>query len=288
MTVELRLPRLGRHRVERVSGALFALGATGVQEDWMPGEAPPPRQPWDDGPPAREPDRCLLIAWFEDPDRAAIEAALRPLAGPVRPAWSTVEEVDWDEAWKARFPPIVVSPRLTVAPPWDAPPGALVIDPGQGFGTGQHPTTRQALAALDALLAPGHGARTALDVGCGSGILALAAARLGLSVRGIDVEEAAVREAAANAARNGLAARFDTTPVAAIDAPADLVLANLHAELVRALGPDLVRLTGRWLVVAGILEEREVVVHEALAGLTPIARACEEGWVCLVFRAGGP
>jgi ribosomal protein L11 methyltransferase len=285
MTTELRLPGLGRHRVERVSAALFALGALGVQEDWLPGEAPAPLQPWDEGPPPKEPDRVVLIAWFEDPDRAGIERTLRPLAGPVLPAWSTVAEVDWEESWKSTFPPIVVSPRLTVAPPWDAPEGALVIDPGQGFGTGHHTTTRQALRALDALLAPGHGLRTALDVGCGSGILALAAARLGLEVSGVDVEEAAVREAAANAARNGLVARFGTERVADLVAPADLVLANLHAELLRDLAPDLIRLTGQRLVVAGVLVDREELVHAALGRELAVAdRAEEDGWVCLGWR----
>lgn len=286
MTEELRLKGLGRHRVERVSGALFALGALGLQEDWLPGEAPAPMQPWDVGPPPREPDRVVLVAWFEDPDRAVIERTLRPLAGPVLAAWAPVPETDWEESWKATFPPIVVSERLTVAPPWDAPPGALVIDPGQGFGTGQHTTTRQALVALDALLAdPELRFATALDVGCGSGILALAAARAGLAAEGVDVEEAAVREAAANAARNGLSARFSTESVGTLSAAADLVLANLHAELVVALGSDLARLTRDRLVVAGILADREGLVHGALGGAFALERRVEEdGWVCQVWR----
>lgn len=288
MTEALRLPALGRQRVASVSAALFRLGALGVQEDWLPGEAPPPPQPWDEGPPPTEPARVVLIAWFDDPDRAAIERIVRPLCGPVVPEWSRTEEVDWEAAWRAGFPPIVVSPRLTIAPPWDAPPGSIVVEPGQGFGTGQHATTRQALAALDGLATPDAGLRTALDVGCGSGILALAAARLGLRAHGIDVEEPALREAAQNAARNGLSetATFSDTPVAQVPDAADVVLANLHAELVARLADDLIRLTGRYLVVAGVLADREPLVDAALAHrLTPRGRWVEEGWVCRVFEA---
>jgi ribosomal protein L11 methyltransferase len=289
MTAELRLPALARRRVERVSALLFELGALGLQEAWLPGEAPEPLQPWDEGPPPPEPERVVLIAWFDEssapgPDRAAIERRLRPLTGPVVPEWGSAPEVDWEQSWKDSFPPIVVSERLTVAAPWNAPPGALIVEPGQGFGTGHHLTTLQALRALDALTPESHDLQTAIDVGCGSGILAIVAAARGMRVIGVDVEEAAIREAAENAARNGLTGHFSTEPVSALAEPADLVLANLHAELVRALAADLVRLTGRWLVVAGILQDREAIVHEALSGLLLAQRAAEEGWVSLVYR----
>lgn len=286
MTAELRLPALARRRVEAVSAALFRLGALGVQEDWLPGEAPPPPQPWDTGPPAPEPARVVLIAWFDDPDREAVTRALRPLTGPVVPEWGTTPDVDWEEEFRRGFPPVVVSERLTVAAPWNAPPGALVVEPGQGFGTGHHLTTLQALRALDALTPDGHGLRTAVDVGCGSGILALAAARRGLAVVGVDVEEAAVREAIANAERNGLAATFTTEPVSGVPGPVDLVLGNLHAELIEALAPELLRLTGRYLVVAGVLEERESRVVAALEpALRPVSRVVEDGWVSTVYGA---
>ncbi len=276
------LSGLPHKRLEAVSELLFSLGATGLQEEYLPGEAPPPRQPWDTGKPAAEPEKRVVRAWFDEQDRATIERRLRPHLSGVELRWEEVEERDWEAEWRASFRPVVVSPRITVAPPWDAPEGALVIEPGQGFGTGDHPTTVQALRAVDALA---DGRRTALDVGCGSGILALAAAKLGLRVRGIDVEEAAVRDAIRNAGYNGLEATFDTTPVAEVEEPAELVLANLHAELVERLAPHLVRLTGDVLVVAGILLDREQRVVDALEpALVPFHREVDDEWVCRWYR----
>ncbi len=276
---ELRLVGVPRSSVEDVSARLFALGAAGLQEDWMPGAAPPPLQPWDDGVPP-DPDPVLLRAWFEAPARATIAASLADLDLPL--AWEEVEDRDWNESWKAGIGPIAISDTLTIAPPWDAPDGALLIEVGQGFGTGQHPTTLQALRAVEAL-APGLG--TALDVGCGSGILALAAARHGLEVEGVDVEAPAIDEARANAERNGLCASFSTRPVHELRGARDLVLANLHAELVERLAPHLVRLCGRWLVVAGILVDREARARAALDPHLELADRVVDGeWVSLRYR----
>ncbi|MCB9687212.1 MAG: 50S ribosomal protein L11 methyltransferase [Alphaproteobacteria bacterium] len=278
MDLALVLTGLPRAQLDTVSERLFALGATGLQEDYLPGEAPAPRQPWDTGKPPPEPAKLVLRAWFTDPDQRSVERAMRPHLRGASTAWEEVEERDWEAEWRASFRPIPVSPRITVAPPWDAPEGALIVEPGQGFGTGEHPTTVQALRAVDALA---DGRRTALDVGCGSGILAIAAARLGLSARGIDVEEPAIRDAIRNAEANGVVVAFDTTPVAELTDPADLVLANLHAELVAALAADLVRLCGDRLVVAGVLADREHLVVAALDGaLTLVHREQDGDWVC--------
>lgn len=277
--------RVTRGHVEWLSGVLFSLGAAGVQEDWLPGEAPPPRQPWDVGPAVTEPAERLVRAWFEDVDPTETAAQLirrsdgRVAVGTM--AWQPVRDVDWEAQFREGFVPVAVSPRLVVAPPWDAPEGAVVIEPGQGFGTGRHATTRQALFALDALA---DDARSVLDVGCGSGVLALAAAHLGLAARGIDVEEAAVDEARTNAARNGLRADFSTTPLSEIHASADLVLANLYAELLVQLAPDLRRLARHHLVLAGILADKEDAVRRAFPGWAVHARAEEGEWVCLTLR----
>lgn len=271
---------LPRPHAERVSARLFALGAAGLQEDWLPGETPPPRQPWDTGPRAPLPHRIVLRAWFEDPDRPGVAAALADVG--VELVWGDVEDVDWEARWRAGFEPFVVSERLVVAPPWDAPEGALIIEPGQGFGSGAHPTTRQALLAVDALA---DGLHDALDVGSGSGILALAAEKLGMSATGIDVEDSAVTDARANAARNGLSATFSTTPLDRVQAPADLVLANLHAELVVHLAEDLIRLTRRWLVLAGILADREDLVRRRLDPHLRLAFRDQDGeWVSLRYE----
>jgi ribosomal protein L11 methyltransferase len=277
---------LPRGLVDRASGVLFSLGAAGLQEDWLPGEAPPPRQPWDRGPAAPLPALQRVRTWFEDPDRDAINARLVAALPEARPAWSAVAEQDWEESWKQHFPVLEVSPRLVVAPPWEASPGALIVEPGQGFGTGHHPTTRAVLRAVDAL-APGgardQGLTTALDVGCGSGILAIAAARLGLTAAGMDIDPVAVDDARRNAERNGVDVEFSTTPVERC-APADLVLGNLHAELAAHLAPGLLQVTRRWLVLAGILADREGLVREAFVSLELVEREADGEWLCLWYR----
>lgn len=273
---------VARRRFDRVSGALFGEGASGVQEEHRPGEAPPPRQPWDSGPPAKPTERVIVKAWFENPDREKISALVGSVAGldagPVR--WSPVPEVDYEESWKANFPVLEVSPRITVAPPWDPRPGAVIIEPGQGFGTGHHPTTRMALRAIDALARPG---ATCLDVGCGSGVLAIAAARLGMIASGFDVEVTAISDAIKNAERNGVAVAFRADTIDHAD-PADLVVANLHAELIAMLASDLVRVTRGDLVLAGILADREALVTDALRALTVVERYVDGEWVGLHYR----
>ena len=279
---ELRI-EVARRRVDRVAETLHALGAAGLQEDYLPGTAPPPRQPWDTGPLPPAPDVILLKAWFEDPDREAVAAMLASeLEG--KGTWHPVDDVDWEAQWRARFAPIQASARLCIAPPWDAPEGAIVIEPGQGFGTGQHPTTRGALVELDRLADQ---CRTCLDVGCGSGILAIAAARLGLEAEGIDIDAAAIADAEANAARNNVRIAVSTAR-AADSHPADLVLANLYAEALLAIADELVRLTGRWLVLAGVLADREDGVRARFgADLTLDARAVDGEWVTLTYRRPG-
>ena len=276
----LRLVGLSRARLREASDLLFAAGSTGLQESPMPGDAPSYQQPWDTGPPAAPPDPLMLTAWFEDPNQASIDAQLARL--DCQADWSPVEEVDWQAKWRASFTPVKISPRFVVAPPWDAPEGALIIEPGLGFGTGSHPTTRSALAAVDDLA---DGLRTALDVGCGSGILGIAAAKLGMSVQGIDIDEPAVRDAAHNAALNGVSATWSTRPIQSLDTPCDLVLANLHAELIVSMAPDLLRLTGKWLVLAGILVDREVPVRDTLGPHLRLAHRDQDGeWVGLRYR----
>lgn len=222
----------------------------------------------------------MVLAWFEDPDLAALQQQLRDL--PVETRWSTVEEVDWQAAWRATIHPLRITERLVVAPPWDAPPGALILEPGSGFGSGTHPSTRMALIAVEDL-APG--LSTALDVGCGSGILGIAAARHGLQVEGIDVEETAIVDARANAARNQVDADWSTRPVHLLEGRRDLVLGNLHAELIVRLAPDLIRLTGRWLVLAGIIVDREPLVRAAMDPHLTLDHRVEDGeWVGLRYR----
>jgi len=274
---ELMLSPVRRSELDALTTALFAMDCAGTQEDHV-GQAPEPPQPWDELPMVAPPDPLTLKAWFDGVDEKRLTRQIRAIFGGTL-TFTDVPDTDWSTSWQVHHERFQVG-DLVVAPPWDASPGALIIEPGRGFGTGAHPTTRAALHAVEAL-APS--ARRALDVGCGSGILALAAARHGVEVLGIDIEEAAITAAREHAALNGLRATFETTPIAAIQQPADLVLGNLHAELIETLAEDLLRLTSHQLVLAGILVDREHKVRAAIP-LDLVARHADGEWVCLWYR----
>jgi ribosomal protein L11 methyltransferase len=212
-----------------------------------------------------------------------------------------VHEADWAEAWKAHFPVLRVGRRIVIKPTWRRhrrQPDEVVValDPGMAFGTGLHPTTRLCLAALERVADRGlvDGARV-LDVGCGSGILAIAAARLGAaSVLGIDTDPIAVEATEANAARNRLtpriAARQGSLPTGA--PRFDVVLANLIAGVLVALARELAAeiRPGGTLVASGIYVDRETEVRDAFAavGLEVGDRSAEGDWVALeAVRAAG-
>ena len=281
--VELQIPRLPYELVELVTVRLVSLDAAGTQEDELPGKRQTPRQPWDVGPLPPPPSHILLRAWFEDPDPPRIKASLADLLPAellARLHWELVPETDWQESWKIGFKQIHISDRLIVAPPWNAPAGALIIEPGQAFGTGAHPSTVAVLRAIDDLADQ---IDSLLDIGCGSGILALAGAKLGLRSRGIDIDEPSVAEAQHNARVNDLPASFSQTPIFDLTEGADLVACNLFAEAIAELAPELMRLTGQWLVLAGLLADREQLVTDAVD--LPLVQRDEDGpWVCLRYR----
>lgn len=274
--LSVRLPRRER---SAVGAALLALGATGLQDE-LPPEAPRIfRQPWDKGPRPKPFPEILLLAWF---DERPAEAAVARIVGHRVVEWAIEEEANWAESWKESFHPIHISDRLIVAAPWHEVTGALLIEPGLAFGTGEHPTTRACLRAIDALATPG--ARL-LDVGCGSGVLALAGAKLGMDAVGIDIDPDAIRSAEAAAALNQLQARFSTTPVQALEGAYDLVVANLFAEVLVALAPDILRLARGPIALAGILADRADTVRAAYAERTVLLDETEQDWVSL--RLGG-
>jgi ribosomal protein L11 methyltransferase len=234
-------------------------------------------------------------------ERAAAEAAealghlqafgLRPISEITT---RLVHEADWAEAWKAHFPVLRVGRRIVIKPTWRdhvAAPDDVVLDldPGMAFGTGLHPTTRLCLAGLEAVADRGLlGAARVLDVGCGSGILAIAAAKLGAtSVLGVDTDPIAIEATDANAARNDLAgaiaARAGSLPSGA--PPHDVVLANLIASVLIALAfriRDELR-PGGILLASGIFIDREPEVRAAFgaAGLDVTARLAEGDWIAL-------
>lgn len=275
----VEIQTLRASKVKAVSAMLFELGAVGVQEDWMPGTAPAPRQPWDDGPLPPTPDTRLLIGWFDERLETAVGERLTPwLTEHTQVVWRLEPEVDYEAQSQAAFPPIQVG-SLCIAPPWSAKPGDLIVEPGSGFGTGDHPTTRQALLLFQRLEGP---VGRCLDVGCGSGILALAAAREGWIVHGTDIDDAALANAAKNAAANDLQATFDRTVPADLE-PAPLVFANLHAELLVGFADALTQLTTGDLLLAGILADREPLVRAAFT-LPLVDRLVDGEWIALHYR----
>ncbi len=236
---------------------------------------------------------------------AAVERALVAVLGrDAVEAPDEVEERDWSQAWREGLRAIEVSPRLRIRPSFDASPGRagqrdLVIDPGQAFGTGGHESTRLALAWLDALrgdLAAGGGM---LDVGTGTGVLALAALALGAPrALGLDLDPLAASAALENARANGLAERLGVFigPIEAIDPSRrfSVVAANmLRRELEPLTGALASRVQpGGWIVIAGLLAEEVAGWSErcAAAGLE-VAGARQErdasgvSWAGLLMRA---
>jgi ribosomal protein L11 methyltransferase len=205
----------------------------------------------------------------------------------------TITDRGWAENWKAHFPPLAIGARVFVRPPWiaAAPAGRIdiVIDPGMAFGTGHHASTRGCLVLLERALQACPNARV-LDLGTGSGILAIAAAKLGAgAVCGVDTDPDACAVAAQNTALNGVgeSIRIECDATAA-PGPFDIVVANLLAgTLVDLAGEMAARLRPDGIAIgAGVLVEEGAVVRAAwrAAGLVDDGELADEGWVALVAR----
>ncbi len=180
-------------------------------------------------------------------------------AGPI----GTVEDIDWVRHTQSQFDPIHVTERIWIVPTWHATPDPqainIVLDPGLAFGSGSHPTTQLCMAWLEQRIRPG---MSVIDYGCGSGILAIAAAKLGAdNILGVDIDPVAVLTARANAASNKVTGTF-VDGNATITHQADLVVANILANPLKVLAPMFARLSGPGgrIVLSGLLIEQIAAV----------------------------
>lgn len=208
---------------------------------------------------------------------------------------------DWAERWRRFHRPVLVAGRLYVRPPWEQPavrPGVdeVVIDPGQAFGTGTHPTTEACLELLVELARAsrgrrGGGARSLVDLGCGSGVLAIAAAKLGFApVAAVDVDLAALEATERNARANGVVLDRVERVNLRDDAPpsADVVVANLMRPLLLRLAPRLVEPAPGAMIVSGLLDAEADEVVEALApALAERGRVSSRGWSAVMLAGAG-
>lgn len=228
--------------------------------------------------------KSRLLALF--PESVVVDAALsRAAAGlglcaPPRDTWQVADE-DWVRVTQSQFGPITIAGRLHIVPTWCEVPAqgiAIRLDPGLAFGTGSHPTTRLCLEWLGAQI---RGGESVLDYGCGSGLLAIAAAKLGADdVVGIDVDPQALRASEANASANDVPIRF-VAPDALAPRNYDIVVANILANPLILLAPAIaarVRTAGR-VALAGVLDAQAGVVATAYSPwfkLAPWRHA--DGW----------
>jgi len=278
---------------DALTNFLWEQGALGVVEEEVP-LAPPE-----------------LRAFFADTASStgllralcAYQSSLRSLGfmvAPVEPELTVLHDGDWASAWQQSFPPLEIGERLLIEPPWEARDGGtrsarvqVIIEPARAFGTGHHGSTEGCLRLLEDALRSAETPPRVLDIGTGTGILAIAAVKLGVpGVLALDVDPDAIGAARLNSDRNGCADRIALEmhgpEELSAPAPFGLVVANLltHTHLAFLSHYERVTALGGTLVLGGILADEAPQVTAALeaAGFTLAARLVIEGWASLHFR----
>ncbi len=301
--------RVDGESAEAVAEVLQRFGHQGLslEQDGIPPDT------WDEDevPPA---ENLILRAYFPDDGdlpgkKNEFETALRHmrLLYPMpTPSYRAVREEDWAEAWKAHYQPLRIGKRLLLRPQWIAVDPApedieIALDPGMAFGTGSHPTTQLCLEALETKMRP---ALDVLDLGCGSGILAIAAAKLGARhVLALDIDAIALRATRENAALNGVARQICVEQGSLETALScgrrfDLAVVNILARIILELserGLAQILKPGGIAIFSGIIDTQADEVEAGLrrARLSPSARHQEGDWVlieakrCQDLSAGG-
>ena len=278
------------HLAERLADALMEHGALSAAiEDAYAGTENEQAIFGEPGMPAEQIwQQSKVIALFGEHDEAAVvvkaaaqECGLKDLSYDSE----TLEDQDWVRLTQSQFDPIQISERLWITPSWHKAPAGnavnLQLDPGLAFGTGSHPTTRLCLKWLDTQL---KGGESVLDYGCGSGILTIAALKLGAgSAVGVDIDEQAIRASNDNAAQNDVQAHF-YLPDGLPQGQFDVVVANILANPLRMLGEMLAARTkqGGRIVLSGLLAEQSEELGEIYSQWFDIEPAeTEEGWARL-------
>ena len=268
--------------VDETSGLLFELGAEGVEERDETTLAK-----------SAASGKVTLVAAFATREDA--EEAISQLDPSLTPRYEEVVGDAWRDAWKEHYKPYAIAEGIVVRPPWEAyeaKPGerVLELEPGRAFGTGLHETTRLVARTIKAHEAEVKG-HLAIDVGCGSGILALIALVLGAErAIAVDNDPEAIDVTRENAARNGLSERLDasTTDVAALDVQAPLVVANIEARVLIPMARDLVSRVapGGLLLLSGILVPQKDDVRAAYPDLELLDAPSLGEWTLLALRKG--
>jgi ribosomal protein L11 methyltransferase len=279
-----------REQVDPWSDALLELGALSINAQDADAES------LDEQPIFGEPGMPHEIAWARNVLSALVDDAtdadvlMRAVANTLHTALPEyrvvqVREQDWVRVTQAQFEPFPVGEKLWITPSWSRSTVAnrleIVVDPGLAFGTGSHPTTKLCLRWLEQHVTPG--ARV-IDYGCGTGILAIAAGKLGAGeLLGIDIDAQALQASCYNAQVNQQNLQVQDTRQA-LPAPADIVVANILSTPLKLLAPLLASLVkpGGWLVMSGVLERQVDEVAAAYEAILPVRMAAsDEGWACL-------
>jgi len=299
-TVETR-----REAVDAISHFLRTHGSLGTAYDEQ--HLGPTGDPADPIPPP--PSVTKVTAYFPwDTDLGALKRAFLEFLPVLAESFgqgpeaflggAEITDSGWAEKWKEHFHARKVGRRIVIKPSWERVAPAegevvLTVDPGQAFGTGTHETTRMCLRFIEDVFDLRPAPRTVLDVGAGTGILGIAAARLGATdVLGIDTDPVAVEVAERNADLNGVAGPFraEGTSLSAVRGEHDLVLGNLIAEILADLAADLVArcAPGGHLVLSGIVAEKAGWVSDEFRrhGATPVSEAADGQWAALLLRRG--